>query len=308
MKTCLIGGAGFLGTHLTKALLDNDRDVVILDRIEGVGHKRVKSIIGDYGDKSLLKKALDGVDEIVLLAYASVPKTSFEDPSADMLNNLPPALAFFETASKLPLRKVVFVSSGGTVYGTNTAPVITENHPTNPISPYGITKLAIEKYAQMFHVSDNLPCVIVRPSNAYGEGQRPYSGQGLIATLIASFLNNKDVTLFGGKEIVRDYIHASDIASAIVATLDHGKPGQSYNIGTGVGTSNIEALTLIEKIAKKHKVTSPKIIFKAPRIFDAKSNVLNSSKLQRASGWTPKIDLENGLAETWRWLITQNFK
>lgn len=303
MTTCLIGGAGFLGQHLTKALLDAGRDVLVLDRVKD-DHNHVKSIIGDYGDKSVVKKALENVDEVVLLAYATVPKTSFEDPSSDMLNNLPPALSFFECASKLNLHKVVFVSSGGTIYGQNITPIITEDHPTNPVSPYGITKLTIEKYAQLFSTSTNLPCVIVRPGNAYGEGQQPYLGQGLIATLIASFIDSRDITLFGGDNTVRDYIHASDIASGIVAALDHGQPGQCYNIGTGVGTSNANIIRLVTKVAQNHQVKPPKIIFKKRRIFDVELNVLDCDKLCYISGWTPQIDLESGLVRTWQWLST----
>src|SRR5208283_5085757 len=132
----------------------------------------------DYGDRSFLADLLKDVDEVVNLAYSTVPKTSFEDPVQDILSNLPSAVNLFLATSQSSVQRLVLVSSGGTVYGKAASLPIVETHPTNPISPYGITKLAIEKYAVMYHNHTGLPVVVLRPGNAFGEGQRPFTGQG----------------------------------------------------------------------------------------------------------------------------------
>lgn len=151
---CIIGGTGFIGAAVIKLLISQERKITVIGRSpfpirsfpEGVRY-----IAGDYGDQDFLIKVLRDVDEVINLAYSTVPKTSFENPVQDILNNLPVNVRLFEVVSTLPIRKLVLVSSGGTVYGKSRNKPITEEHPTNPISPYGITKLAIEKYALMFN-------------------------------------------------------------------------------------------------------------------------------------------------------------
>jgi UDP-glucose 4-epimerase len=129
----------------------------------------------------------------------------------------------------------VLVSSGGTVYGVARSLPIAEDHPTEPISPYGITKLTIEKYAGMFGAASGLPIVIVRPGNAYGEGQHASTGQGFIATAMDAICRGEAVGVFGPIGTIRDYVHVADVASGIVAAWILGAAGETYNIGTGVG-------------------------------------------------------------------------
>ena len=297
---CVIGGGGFIGRPVVRKLLATGRSVLVIDRgpapqdmPAGMTHMQ-----GDYGDPAFLEAALTGVHEIIHLAYASVPKTSFEDPAADLLHNIPPALTLLETASRLQLKKIVLVSSGGTVYGQALSLPIEEDHPTDPISPYGITKLAIEKYAGMFHALKGLPAVMVRPGNAYGEEQVPYTGQGLVATVIASMLEGKEINLFGQTGGVRDYIHVEDIASGIIAALTDGQPGEAYNIGSGIGTSSRQIVDILAAHARAAGL-DPQIISLPERRFDVGSNVLSFAKLRAHTGWQPEIELEDGLGRIW---------
>lgn len=301
-STCLIGGGGFIGRPVSELLLKNQRQLTVIDLHEPKNKNAdIKYFIGDYGDANFLEQALVDIDEIVLLAYASVPKTSFEDPLADILNNLPAALTLFETALKHNIKKLIVISSGGTVYGRTAELPITETAPTNPISPYGITKLAIEKYALMYHELYNLPVVILRPSNAYGQGQRPYSGQGFIATAIASVIEGKELTIFGEKGTIRDYIHVADIAGAIYDALERGANGECYNIGTKVGLSNRQILDLIDDLAKPHGLKA-EVKINPERHFDVPANILDSTKFTNATNWKPTIEIEEGLRQTWDWL------
>jgi UDP-glucose 4-epimerase len=194
MRCCIIGGSGFIGSYLTKLLVESGREVVVLDRNPIPNRAlppKAKYLAGDYSEPALLHELLANTDEVIDLAYSTVPKTSFENPVYDILSNLPQSVGLLQEAVKARLRKLVLVSSGGTVYGVAHSLPIREDHPTNPISPYGITKLTMEKYAGMFAFSAGLPVTVVRPGNAYGEGQVAFMGQGFIATTLESIIARK---------------------------------------------------------------------------------------------------------------------
>lgn len=303
MACCVVGGSGFIGRHVVRQLVAGGRDVRVIGRREqppaGLDAK-VSYLSGDYGDKVFLKRALSGVDEIIDLAYSTVPKSSFEDPIHDITTNLPQAVKLFQAAAeKQNMRKLVVVSSGGTVYGPALRIPIPEDHQTNPISPYGITKLAVEKYALMYHQLFNVPVTIVRPSNAYGEDQLPYRGQGFIATAIATILKGDTVTVYGGDQITRDYVHVDDVANGIVAALESGSPGICYNLGSGTGHTTNEVLSLITDLAQQlgRLVTVEQ---KPLRPFDVLTNILDCSRIQAETGWHARIGFAEGLERVWR--------
>lgn len=306
--TGVIGGAGFIGRAVVNELLAQGRQVVVLGRkIEPIpalpsGVRYVYSPADDEG--TVLKQTLSEVDEIVDLAYATVPGTSFQDPVNDILVNLPEAVRLFEMAATLPLKKFVWISSGGTVYGRTSADLIPETHSTLPLSPYGITKLAIEKYAHMYFESKGLPIVCVRPANAFGEGQRTYSGQGFIATAIASILDGRELTLFGEQGTIRDYLHVADVAAGIVAALLHGRSGEVYNLGSSQGLTNRQVLNYLAPLAAEtgHSVT---IKVLPPRPFDVPANVLDCTKLRIETGWQPRLTFAEAIAQTWASYATQ---
>lgn len=306
-QTCIIGGAGFLGRHLVEILLARGRRISVVGRSAAPVRplpKGVRYVSGDYGDTAFLSEVLKDAHEVINLAYTTVPGTSFNDPVQDILSNLPPAVRFLEIASNCALRKIVLISSGGTVYGQSLRLPMDEDHPTNPISPYGVTKLAIEKYGLLFHTVKSLPVVIVRPSNAFGEGQRPFVGQGLVATAMASIIARKELVLYGESEIMRDYLYVTDVVEGIVAVLEHGAPGSCYNIGSGVGRSNKDILDAIGALAKASGL-EPHVTVRPPRVFDVKANVLDSAKLSNETGWKATVPFREGIKRTWNWFLSQ---
>ena len=306
MTTCLvIGGAGFIGARLTTQLAASGRRVVVLGRRAVAPPSLPEGVLyvaGDYGNAGLLARLMEDAEEVVDLAYATVPKSSFEDPLFDLNNNLPPAVTLLQAATRPPrVRKVVLVSSGGTVYGHAKQTPTPEHHETNPVSPYGITKLAIEKYGLMYHQLYGLPVVVVRPGNAFGEGQLPFRGQGFVATAAASILEGKAVTVFGGDQIVRDYIHVDDLAAGILAAVEAGSPGACYNVGSGIGHSTDEVLAMITRLAATAGLDA--VVRREPlRPFDVKVNVLDSSRLRRETGWLPQVAMVTGVERAWEWL------
>lgn len=300
-KCCVIGGAGFIGAHVTRLLATSGREVVVLGRRAEPNVLLPPGVVyvsGDYANRAVLNAILKGTSEVIDLAYSTVPQTSFVDPIFDIVSNLPPSVGLLQETLAEGVRKVVVVSSGGTVYGVAESLPILEDHRTDPISPYGVTKLMIEKYARMFHLVTGLPVVVARPGNAYGEEQRTLSGQGFVSTAVHSTIQGRAIELFGAEGTVRDYIHVADIASGIIAALEHGAPGSAYNIGTGKGRSNLDILKMIEPLAKRSGFRVQTKILPA-RKFDVPANVLDSRKLETASGWLPRVSFEEGIGRVW---------
>jgi UDP-glucose 4-epimerase len=298
MKQCLvIGGAGFIGRALVRLLCQSGRRVTVLGRrsIPEIGlPDGCTYVSGDYGNRAMLRELMSPGCEVIDLAYSTVPKTSYGDPVFDLISNVPVGVGLLQEALAAGVARLLFVSSGGTVYGPAHDLPITEDHPTNPLSPYGITKLTIENYALMYHRTMDLPVVIARPANAYGEEQKANLGQGFIAAAINAILNDREVEVYGEKGTVRDYIHVSDIATGLMSLLDSGKNGQIYNIGTGIGTTNSEILTIINEIVGKSGKTIR--VKNLPfRRFDVTANVLNSGKLTSVKGWFPEISIQEGI-------------
>ncbi|MFD2786680.1 NAD-dependent epimerase/dehydratase family protein [Hymenobacter rubripertinctus] len=309
--TCVIGGAGFIGRAVVAELVARGRQVIVVGRGDSpqglpAGVRYLENSVEAGTD--VVRIALEAATEVVDLAYATSPGTSFQDPVNDILVNVPETVRLFELAATMShLRKFVWISSGGTVYGRTPAVPISELHQTLPLSPYGITKLALEKYAHMYFETRQLPIVCVRPANAYGQGQRPYSGQGFVATAIASILDGRPLMLFGEQGTVRDYLHVTDMATGIVAALLEGVPGEVYNLGSGEGFTNRQVLDMLTPLAQVsgHSVV---VEIKPPRPFDVPANILDCHKLQAATGWQREVSLEQGLAQTWAWFAGQTSK
>lgn len=301
-KTLIVGGGGFIGSRLIAMMSQSsDREIWVLGRSEVPRlplPSQVRYIQGDAGDRQLLATLLAECEEVIDLAYGTVPKSSFDEPVQDVLLNLPPSVNLIQEAAQHNLRRFILVSSGGTVYGPAIRLPINELHPTDPISPYGITKLALEKYALMFYRLYGLPAVIVRPSNPYGPSQQAGRGQGFIGTAIHAILTNTPINVFG-QGTIRDYLYIDDVAEAIVAALDHGQPGEIYNVGSGVGMDNIAVIDRLAALAGAEGYAI-NVHHLPVREFDVPANVLDSNKLRNISGWVSHFDFDSALEWTWQ--------
>jgi len=301
----IIGGAGYIGAHLVARLGGTGRRITVLGRRAEPAHALpadVAYVAGDFGQAELIGPLLDTHDEVVHLAYATVPNTSYENPLADLLQNLPPTVQLF---SEIAARggKLVLVSSGGTVYGEADKLPIGEDHPTRPISPYGVTKLTLENYAHLYAVTHGLHYVCVRPSNAYGVGQRPFVGQGFISTAMASAMRGQPIRIFGPSGTIRDYLYVSDLADGICRALEQGHPSEVYNLASGSGHSNLDVVRAITPLLRE-KGFAVEVEHLPERAFDVRVNVLDPGKLQRHTDWTAATDFEQGLRHTLDWLLT----
>lgn len=303
VNTLVIGGAGYIGSHLVPQLVNIGRKVTVLGRSSSPRYELpadVDYVLGDFTQYELICDLLDQHEEVIHLAYATVPNTSFDDPLADLTQNLLPTVQLF---SEMALRgtKLLLVSSGGTVYGEAAKIAIAETHQTKPISPYGVTKLTLENYAYLYAATHGLKFVCIRPSNAYGVGQLPFIGQGFISTAISSVMKEMPVKIFGKCGTIRDYLYVSDVASGIVSALQSGRLSEIYNLGSGSGLSNLEVMDMLKPLMLEigHSL---EIEYLPERSFDVKYNILDSTKLYEDTGWVPVVSTTEGLKLTRDWL------
>lgn len=304
MRIVLLGGTGFIGSHFA-SLCQTSANIVIVSRHAPLEADRLGGatyVQGDCASQDFLRQVIQPDDHVVYLAYNSVPKTSFDDPLRDIQENLPLAISLLTVLREVRVQRLLYVSSGGTVYGPTDADVpIAEDHPTHPISPYGITKLAVEKYCQMYARLFDIPVVIARPSNPFGPGQLPYRGQGFIATAIVKILSGEEIPVFGEHGTVRDYLYIEDLCAALKTLLVSPiEPGAVFNIGSEIGMNNLEVLHAVAT-AVGISPSEMKLNFLPMRAFDVTYNVLDSSKL-KALGWRRTTDLGQGLPATIRWM------
>ena len=303
ISTLVIGGAGYIGSHLIHKLVSTGRKVTVLGRSKSPKYElpiNVDYVAGDFSHHGLICNLLDKHQEVIHLAYATVPNTSFDNPLSDLSQNLPPTVQLFaEMATRGT--KLVLVSSGGTVYGEAIQLPICETHHAKPISPYGVTKLTLENYAHLYAATHGLKFVCVRPANAYGVGQRPFAGQGFVATAIASALRGLPIKIFGEHGTIRDYIYVTDLASGILSALEHGKLSETYNIGSGIGLSNLDVVEIISPLLRE-SACDVRVEKLPERSFDVQRNVLDSTKLQKDTAWIVKVPFSEGIFATYEWL------
>lgn len=299
MNIAIFGGGGFLGQYLIDALLENsDYFLQVFDRgfpelVENSGISRLVNISGDFGDIKQVCKVLEGVDIAFHLISTTLPATSNNNPSIDIQENLVPTIKFLEAAHKCGVRKVIFFSSGGTIYGDSNILPISESHPTNPICSYGIQKLAIEKYLHLFYKLYGLDYGILRIGNPFGSHQDIKKNQGFIQTAVCKALAGRPIEVWGDGTIVRDYLHAQDVATAAKSLISYQGSYKIFNIGSGIGHSINQVLLLIAE----HLGGELVIEYAPSRVFDLRSNILEISLAKSELGWSPKVRLESYLLE-----------
>lgn len=303
MKALVTGGNGFIGSHLVDVLAATGWEVRVLDLFDrGFGPlpAGVEFVKGDVGHDYTLRKALSGVDVIWHLSWTTINEVATRDPLTDIATNLMPSVRLINECRDYDVRRIVFPSSGGTVYGLARYLPIDERHPTDPINAYGITKLAVEKYLQMYHNLYGHDYVALRPSVPYGPGQDPLRRQGAISVFLDRVARGNPIEIWGDGSVVRDYFYIDDLISALVAAAvtDQTHEGRVFNIGGGKGYSLNELVRLVEEVTRR-RVT---VHYRPPRSFDVPELVLDTSRAAACLGWTPKVGLREGMARTWDWI------
>lgn len=298
MKSLILGGGGFIGIHLSKALLARGHAVRILERprlrLDSAISlpNEVEWVEGDFTNPADVADALSGCDKVFHLISTTLPKTSNDNPLYDLETNVAATLRMLDIIRHDTVaRKIVFLSSGGTVYGNPTTTPISEQHPTEPLCAYGIGKLAIEKYLELYRRLYGIEYAALRLANPYGEHQRVDAMQGAIPVFMHKALTNEAIEIWGDGSVVRDYIYISDVVNAIMLAMEYTGPQHLFNVGSGTGTSLNDLVKTLEillgrPVAYRHLPA---------RKFDASVNVLDIGLASKQLGWKPEVSLIDGM-------------
>jgi len=305
----VLGGAGFIGSHVVEALVEENCDVRVFDSFK-YGLKNLERVIdevelvrGDFLALSDVQRALADVDYVFHYVWTSVPQTSMNDPIHDATTNIICSVNMIREAVNSNVKKIIFSSSGGTVYGEPRELPVSELHPTNPLCPYGVSKLTVEKFLSYFHRSHGIDYAVLRYSNAYGERQDPHGAVGAITVFLGRLLEKKPITIFGDGRTVRDYVYVKDMAKAALLAMRKDCEEKVFNVGSGVGTSVNEIVELISEVTGL--TVNPTYV--EERAFDVRKIVLDISRIERELGWKPETELRVGIGKVWDWLNSADF-
>lgn len=304
MNCLVLGGAGFIGSHIVDALIAAGHHVRVFDRphidtenLQGVIDS-IEIMGGDFNNVNDIADALTDIDVVVHLVCTTVPGPSNENPVYDIESNVIGTANLLRLMVEKGCRKILFASSGGTVYGIPQSVPISETHPTDPICSYGITKLMVEKYMRLFHHLYGLDYTVLRLSNPYGERQRTDAVQGAAAVFLGRVLRDQPITIWGDGSVARDYFHISDLVAAFLCCIETDPPSKLYNIGSGEACSLTELLEMIRKVTGK----TPDIRYTPSRKLDVPVNCLDIRRAKAELGWEPKTGLKEGIEQTWNFL------
>lgn len=310
MRCLVLGGGGFIGLNLCEALLAAGHGVRVFERprltLDGGGTPSAVSALpgaewveGDFANVADVRPALDGIEVVYHLICTTLPRPSNENPVYDIETNLVSTVGMLEAARTCGVRKIVFVSSGGTIYGIPHTLPIPEDHPTAPICSYGITKLAVERYLHLYHHLHGLDYCVLRAANPYGEHQRPTAPQGVISVFLHRALHDEPIEIWGDGRVVRDYVYIGDMVRALLQAMHPTGDARTFNIGSGHGLTLHEVVEAIEAVVG-HQV--PRTM-KPARPVDVPANILDISRARAVLGWEPHVALADGIARTMRWLV-----
>lgn len=301
MKILITGGAGFIGSHVAEACLAAGHDVTVLDNLstgkrENIpkGVRFVEADLTGSGWESIFTER-GGFDVVDHHAAQIDVRKSVKDPVEDARINILGTLNLLENCRKQGVQKIVFASSGGTIYGECHEPA-DESKPANPLSPYGIAKLTVEYYLKFYAALYGLPHTVLRYGNVYGPRQDPLGEAGVAAIFCGAILRNSSVTVFGDGRQTRDYVYVKDVAQANLLALTKGA-NETLNVGTQRKVS-VNELFEILKAASGYKGSSNRSPARPGELMDS---VLNCEKAKRVLGWSPETRIEEGLRATLEW-------
>ncbi len=305
MKILVTGGAGFIGSNVVDAYLAAGHEVAIVDNLstgkkENLNH-RAKFYHVDLREKKLQHIVQEFSPDIINHHAAQIDvRKSLADPIYNAEVNEIGTLNLLEAAVKAQVKKVIFASTGGAIYGeVKDKNGADENHPQEPISPYAITKRSIEMYLYAYHANHKLNYTILRYGNVYGPRQDPLGEAGVIAIFCGRMMKMEPVTIYGDGKQLRDYVYVEDIAKANLLVLDKGE-GKTFNVGTGKGVSVNELFAHVKELTAFPK----NAIMAAPRAGELFRSVLNAGKIRKELGWEPKTPIKEGLKLTLYWYKT----
>jgi UDP-glucose 4-epimerase len=302
MRILVLGGSGFLGSHIVDKFLAEKHDVVVYDlyperfRRSPAG---IKFYTGDFGNVGALSELIaTGFDAVIHCVSTTTPKSSNESPEFDIQSNVIGTLYLLDICVKHNVGKLVFLSSGGTIYGDiGDIDMVNETHAVRPMCSYGVSKLTIEHYLDVYRHLRGLDYVALRLSNPYGERQSPLRALGALTVFLHRTLKRQNVEVWGDGGVTRDFIYVGDVANAVYLATVNPISG-IYNVGTGSGLSLRDILGEIAEVVG----CKPEVHWLPSRSFDVPRIVLDSTKLKSATHWRCATSFQDGVGITADWL------
>ena len=300
----LVVGCGFIGANVVEELRASGRPLTVLTRSQPPAEvadliAEEDLVVGDARDRALLERALRGIDHVVYSAGGLLPVASEREPERDEQLTLEPLRAVLAALAEQPQTSLLYLSSGGTVYGEPDRVPVGEDAPTDPIGAYGRIHLTAESEVLEQSHAHGTPVRILRCSTVYGKHQRPGRGQGVVTTFLQQIAAGEEICIYGDGETIRDYIYAGDVARAIVELLDRPGGAEILNLASGVPTSLNEVLRLTEEEVGRPAA----VVRRSARDFEVHRIVLDTSRLRSLIEFEP-TPLKTGIARTHAWLAS----
>ncbi|HYB90741.1 MAG TPA: NAD-dependent epimerase/dehydratase family protein [Candidatus Binataceae bacterium] len=304
MRILVTGGAGFIGSHTVDELIRAGLgEVAVLDDLSAGKRRQVNPSArfyrADLRDVGEVTQVIDRERPEVIYHFAAQMdvRRSVSDPALDAQINLVGFLHLIEAARRNGLRRVIFSSTGGAIYGEQEAFPCDEDHPRRPVSPYGVAKLATESYLFFYHVQYGIDYLALRYANVYGPRQDPHGEAGVVAIFSARILEGRPVTIFGDGKQTRDYVYVDDVVRANVAALTSNASGMALNIGTGVETDVNTLHAQLAAIAGEARPAE----YAPARPGEQRRSVISPARAEKVLGWRPRVPMREGLAETFHY-------
>lgn len=305
MNILVTGGAGFIGSHVADGLIAEGHRVTIIDNLVS-GKKENVNPSAIFKEMDIRDKGVESVfnegkfDAVFHLAAQIDVRKSVEDPAYDADVNIIGGLNLLENSVKYGVKRFVFISSGGVMYGESADRKPTEEEQARPVSPYGSSKLALENYLIFYKEIHSLDSVVLRFGNVYGPRQDPHGEAGVVAIFSGAMLAGVEVKIFGDGNQLRDYVYVEDVMKANLLALETGSG--VYNIGTGES----ESVNELFRIMKDITAYGMGAVYKPPREGELQVSRLDVSRAQRELGWKAEVDFKEGLRRTVEYFKDKN--
>ncbi len=298
----LVGGGGFLGLALAGKLVELGYSVHVLSH-HTPAHTlpNVQFHFGGQDDAKLLQAILPQCNTVIHLACATTPSVSAKNPAMEAALNIGPALEFLGILQEQDIKRLIYISSGGTVYGNPDYLPVDEDHPLRPLSYHGAGKLTVESFMRAFGASSDRYVSVLRPSNIYGPNQPLRSGFGVIRSMLSHLQAGTVMEIWGEGNTVRDFLYIDDMVDACCRLIDTPDNNEIYNVGFGAGYSLNQLVEIVSRVCE-HDL---QIVYSPERQVDVKGIVLDASRLKNILGWHPRVSLDEGVLRTWKWLQTK---
>lgn len=300
-RCVVLGGGGFIGTNLRLALQREGAEVVGYGRPPRFDVSAGAWIVGEFDDVEGMGRAIDGATHVFHLLGSADPRKANDRPSDVVIDDLAASVRLLETCQRKAVGKIVFMSSGGTVYRPGLPLPIAEDAPTDPISAYGIVKLATEKYCSLMQHLTGLQSSILRIANPFGPYQAADRRQGVIAILIARALRGEPIEIWGDGSVVRDFVYVDDVVDAIITAAVTPHATIPINVGSGQGRTLRSVIDDVQTLLGREV----EVVYKPSEAADVPANVLDIRRAAEVIGWRPRTEWSRGLQATIDWLRSQ---